>query len=104
VKHILIVDDSTTLRRMILASLRSRDVSQMEMIEKITPVPNAPPFVDGVIFSRGQVIPALNLREVLTTAEEEDISALGDNFASLIRQPAEEAMKEDVALGRDTVK
>jgi purine-binding chemotaxis protein CheW len=37
-------------------------VQQMEMIEQITPVPNAPHFVDGVVFSRGQVIPALNLR------------------------------------------
>jgi two-component system, chemotaxis family, sensor kinase CheA len=42
--------------------LRSRAVQQMEMIEHITPVPNAPSFVEGVIFSRGQVIPALNLR------------------------------------------
>ena len=25
-------------------------------------MPNAPPFVDGVVFSRGQVVPALNLR------------------------------------------
>jgi purine-binding chemotaxis protein CheW len=37
-------------------------VQQMEMIEHITPVPNAPPSVEGVIFSRGRVIPALNLR------------------------------------------
>ncbi len=28
----------------------------------ITPVPNAPPFVEGVVLSRGQVIPALSLR------------------------------------------
>lgn len=42
--------------------LRSRSVKQMEMVEHITPVPNARPFVDGVVFSRGQVIPALNLR------------------------------------------
>lgn len=40
----------------------SRHVKQMEMVESITPVPNAPPFVEGVAFSRGQVIPALNLR------------------------------------------
>jgi purine-binding chemotaxis protein CheW len=37
-------------------------VQQMEMIEHITPVPNTPPFVEGVVFSRGQVIPAINLR------------------------------------------
>ena len=27
----------------------------MEMVEHVTPVPNAPPFVDGVVFSRGRV-------------------------------------------------
>ena len=42
--------------------IRSQAVQQMEMIETITPVPNAPPFVEGVVFARGQVIPALNLR------------------------------------------
>ncbi|MBA4016842.1 MAG: chemotaxis protein CheW [Pirellula sp.] len=40
----------------------SRLVQQMEMVERITPVPNAPAFVDGVVFARGQVVPALNLR------------------------------------------
>ena len=34
----------------------------MEMVEHITRVPNAPPFVDGVVFSRGQVVPVVNLR------------------------------------------
>jgi purine-binding chemotaxis protein CheW len=40
----------------------SRVVQQMEMVEHITPVPNAPSFVEGVVFSRGQVVPAVNLR------------------------------------------
>ncbi|MGE5657347.1 MAG: chemotaxis protein CheW [Actinomycetota bacterium] len=40
----------------------SQVVQQMEMVETITPVPNTFSFVEGVIFSRGQVIPALNLR------------------------------------------
>ncbi|GAB4557365.1 MAG: chemotaxis protein CheW [Anaerolineae bacterium] len=43
-------------------AVRSDQVQQMQMIEAITPVPNAPPFVDGVVFSRGQVIPVINLR------------------------------------------
>ena len=43
-------------------AVRTRDVQHMEMVEEITPVPNAPPFVDGVVFSRGQVVPVLNLR------------------------------------------
>ena len=40
----------------------SRAVERMEMVEQLTPVPGAPPFVDGVVFSRGRVVPAVNLR------------------------------------------
>ena len=40
----------------------SQAVQQMEMVEQITPVPNSPPFVDGVVFVRGQVVPVVNLR------------------------------------------
>ena len=43
-------------------ALPSGDVRHMEMIEDITRVPNAPAFVDGVVFSRGQVVPVVNLR------------------------------------------
>lgn len=40
----------------------TQNVQQVEMIEHITPLPNAPQFVEGVVFTRGQVIPAVNLR------------------------------------------
>lgn len=40
----------------------SQHVRHIEMFERATPVPNANPAIDGVVFSRGQVIPALNLR------------------------------------------
>jgi len=43
-------------------ALRSRDVAHVEMVEQVTGVPNAASFVDGVVFSRGVVVPALNLR------------------------------------------
>jgi chemotaxis signal transduction protein len=43
-------------------ALRSHDVLHIEMLEHVTPVPNAPPFVEGVVFSRGQVVPVINLR------------------------------------------
>ena len=43
-------------------AVRSRDVLHMEMVEQFTPVPNAKPFLEGIVFSRGQVIPAVNLR------------------------------------------
>lgn len=43
-------------------ALRSDDIQQLEMATTPTPVPNAPPYVDGVVSVRGQVIPAINLR------------------------------------------
>jgi purine-binding chemotaxis protein CheW len=43
-------------------ALRSDQVQHMEMVENVTRVPNAPAHVDGVVFSRGQVVPAVNLR------------------------------------------
>ena len=43
-------------------ALASQHVLHIEMIEHITPVPNAPPAIEGVVFSRGQVVPVINLR------------------------------------------
>jgi purine-binding chemotaxis protein CheW len=37
-------------------------VEHIEMVEQVTPVPNASRFVEGVVFSRGQVVPVINLR------------------------------------------
>ncbi len=45
-----------------LYAIRSEAVQHIDMVEHVTPVPNTAPSVDGVVFSRGQVIPALNLR------------------------------------------
>lgn len=42
--------------------VRSREIQQLEMIGSVTPVPNSPAFVDGVVSVRGQVIPVVNLR------------------------------------------
>ncbi|PTX91190.1 chemotaxis protein CheW [Opitutus sp. ER46] len=42
--------------------VRSADVLHIEMLEHITAVPNSTGALEGVVFSRGQVIPALNLR------------------------------------------
>ncbi len=43
-------------------AIKSSYVMQMEMIENVTPVPNTPEFVEGVVFIRGKVIPVINLR------------------------------------------
>lgn len=40
----------------------SDGVQHVEMLEHITRVPDTAPAVDGVVFSRGHVVPALNLR------------------------------------------
>ena len=63
-----IMSDSSTDTFILLSvmgttyALRSDQVQHMEMVEQVTRVPNAAPFVDGVVFSRGQVVPAVNLR------------------------------------------
>jgi purine-binding chemotaxis protein CheW len=49
----------------------SNDVRHIEMLEHVTVVPNANPAIDGVVFSRGQVIPALNLRRRFGFRREE---------------------------------
>ena len=43
-------------------ALPSERVAHVEMVEGVTRVPNAPHFVDGVVFSRGAVVPAVSLR------------------------------------------
>jgi purine-binding chemotaxis protein CheW len=43
-------------------ALSSEDMRHMEMIEQITPVPNAAAYLEGVVLSRGQIVPVLNLR------------------------------------------
>jgi len=42
--------------------VRSQAVQSVEMVEHITAVPNALSFVEGVTFTRGRVIPTINLR------------------------------------------
>ena len=43
-------------------AIPSHAVQRMEMVEHVTPVPNTRAFVDGVVFSRGHVVPAISLR------------------------------------------
>ena len=42
--------------------IRSAQIRQIEMVETITPVPNSPPFVAGVAYLRGEVVPVVDLR------------------------------------------
>ncbi|HET9426298.1 MAG TPA: chemotaxis protein CheW [Gemmatimonadaceae bacterium] len=43
-------------------AVRSDDIEQLDMVGQVTPVPNAPAFVDGITSLRGRVIPVVNMR------------------------------------------
>jgi purine-binding chemotaxis protein CheW len=83
-------------------ALPSRDVRHMEMIDEVTRVPNAPPFVDGVVFSRGEVVPIVNLRVrfgferapydvrnrlIVVQGEGRQIGLLADSAREFVRIP-----------------
>jgi purine-binding chemotaxis protein CheW len=38
-------------------------IKQLDVMGKVTPVPNAPDYVEGIVFTRGEVIPAINVRK-----------------------------------------
>jgi len=84
--------------------LRSRDVQHMEMLDGMTRVPNAAPFVDGVVFSRGQVVPAINLRArfgferapydlrtrlIVVQADGRTVGLVADDAREFVHIPAE---------------
>ena len=85
-------------------AVRSDAVQQLEMIEHITPVPNASEAIEGVVFSRGQVIPAINLRTrfgfpkiefdlrsrlVVVAVGERNIGLIADSAREFKRIPSE---------------
>jgi purine-binding chemotaxis protein CheW len=85
-------------------ALRSADVQQLEMIEHITPVPNASAAVEGIVFSRGQVIPAVSMRArfglpkveydlrsrlIVVRAGDRNIGLIVDSAREFKRIPAE---------------
>ena len=43
-------------------AVRALNVAQVEMVEKITRVPHAPDYVDGVVTLRNEVVPVVSLR------------------------------------------
>lgn len=43
-------------------AVRAASVQRMEMVEGITRVPNAAPFVEGICYLRGHVVPVVSLR------------------------------------------
>lgn len=43
-------------------AIPASEVEQLEMIEEITRVPDSPPFLEGIVYVRGRVVPVVNLR------------------------------------------
>src|SRR5580692_6645588 len=64
-------------------ALASGSVQHIDMFEHVTLVPNANPAIDGVVFSRGQVIPALNLRVRFGFPREENTVRTRIVFATI---------------------
>jgi purine-binding chemotaxis protein CheW len=96
--YVLLELDGTTY------ALRSADVQQLEMVEHITPVPNAAAAVEGIVFSRGQVIPAVSMRArfglpkveydlrsrlIVVRAGDRNIGLIVDSAREFKRIPAE---------------
>ena len=52
-------------------AMNSFVVKQLDIVEAITLVPGAPEYVEGIVFSRGIVIPVVNLRLRLGLARKE---------------------------------
>ena len=57
-------------------------VREIIMLSPITFVPNAPPFVDGVINLRGSIIPAVNMRKMMGLPRGEATGVARGNQAS----------------------
>ena len=93
--------------------VRSRFVQHLEMVENVTPVPNARPSVEGVVFSRGEVVPAVNLRTrfgfartphdihsrlVVVNVGSRTVGLIVDSAREFIKIPASEVQPPPEAL------
>jgi len=93
--------------------ISSRDVLHIDMLDHISPVPHTAPAVEGVVFSRGQVVPALNLRTrfglpaqaatvrtrlIFIKFQERTVALIVDSAREFRRVPAESIRATEAAL------
>lgn len=93
--------------------VRSADVLHIEMLEHITPVPNTASAVEGIVFSRGQLYPALDLRArfglpraprtersrlILTRVHDRTVALIVDSAREFRRISAADIRPPDTAL------
>ncbi len=43
-------------------AVAASQVEQLEMVEELTRVPDSPPFLEGMVYLRGRVVPVINMR------------------------------------------
>jgi purine-binding chemotaxis protein CheW len=94
-------------------AVRSADVRHIDMVEAVTQVPNAAPAVDGVVVSRGQVVPVLNLRArvgfpraphdlrtrlIIVGAEGRSVGLLVDRAREFVSIPSEAVQPPSEAI------
>jgi purine-binding chemotaxis protein CheW len=78
-------------------------VNQLEMMGNITPVPNTPEYLEGVMFTRGKVIPVINLRTrlgfgkipydfrtrvIVTNYNDRNVGLIADSAKEYVSLPA----------------
>jgi purine-binding chemotaxis protein CheW len=95
-------------------AIHSQEVQHMELVEHVTPVPNAPPFFEGVVYSRGQVVPTINLRLrfglprrphtvssrlIVVQVGHRRVGLIVDSAREFRRIPAASVLPPDQALG-----
>lgn len=88
--------------------IKSKYIQQIEMVEKITPVPNTPSYIEGVALFRGRVVPVINLRVrlgmekipydiksriIIVKIEEREIGLLVDSAREYITIPREKVQE-----------
>ncbi|HAG52886.1 MAG TPA: hypothetical protein DCL21_03770 [Alphaproteobacteria bacterium] len=108
-KNVAAVGSDVTLQLVIFSLLGEEfgvsihDVREIISNTQITPVPQAPSFVEGVINLRGQIIPVVDLRKRFNLEEndhKEDakvvIIEVDDNVLGLIVDSVSEVLEVDV--------
>ena len=88
-------------------AIPSDQIAHVEMVEEVTRVPNAPHFVDGVVFSRGAVVPAISLRARFGFAREAHTTRtrlLGVQFGGRTVGLIVDAAREFVTIPESVIK
>lgn len=85
--------------------VRVEQVREIRLLEDITVIPNAPPYVRGVMNLRGQIIPVVDLKEKIgfsEVAEKKQSSRIlvaenGDSLVGLLVDEVEQVMRIQIS-------